>query len=68
MYVMKVELVVRCAHLLFSRQPIAANDLPHLLLLFDFRVALHHVLQWRQVQLQLLCQVLQGTQTKITEY
>ena len=46
------------SHLLFSCQAIATNDLPHLLLLFDLWETLHHVLQRRQIQLQLLCQVL----------
>lgn len=46
-------------HLLFSCEAVAADDLPHLLLLLDLWVALHHVLQRRQVQLQLLCQMLQ---------
>lgn len=44
--------------LLLPRQAVAADDLAHLLLLLDLRVALHHVLQGRQVQLQLLREVL----------
>ena len=47
-------------HLLFSSQAVAADDLPHLVLLLDLGVALHHVLQRRQVQVQLLCEVLQA--------
>lgn len=50
-------------YLLFPRQAVAADDLPHLLFLLDLGEALHHVLQGRQVQLQLFCQMLE-TQEK----
>lgn len=46
------------SYLLFPSQAVAADDLPHLLLLFDFGETFHHVLQRRQVQLQLLRQML----------
>jgi len=38
-------------YLLPPCQAVTSNDLPHLLFLFDFREALHHVLQRRQVKL-----------------
>lgn len=41
-------------YLLFTSQSVAADNLPHLLFFFDLWEALHHVLQRRQVKLQLL--------------
>lgn len=49
----------RCnTNLLFASETIASNDLPHLFFLFNLWIALHHVLQRRQIQIQLLGQVL----------
>lgn len=45
-------------NLLLASKTVASDDLPHLLFLFDLWVALHHVLQRGEVQIQLLCQML----------
>lgn len=51
-------------NLLFASEAVASDDLPHLLFLLDLWVALHHVLQRRQVQIQLLCQMLKQKKKK----
>lgn len=45
-------------YLLFTGQSVATDNLPHLLFFFDLWETLHHVLQRRQVKLQLLRQML----------
>lgn len=55
---MDAALGVSQTYLLFTGQSVATDNLPHLLFFLDLWETLHHVLQRRQVKLQLLRQML----------